>query len=35
MTGTGVIPPDDFSLQKGDVIEISIDGIGTLNNATD
>lgn len=32
MTGTGVVPPDDFSLQRGDVVEISIDGIGTLVN---
>ena len=33
MTGTGIIPPDSFSLQSGDVVEISIDGIGTLTNA--
>lgn len=32
MTGTGVVPPDDFSLQRGDEVEISIDGIGTLAN---
>lgn len=30
MTGTGIVPPDAFSLRPGDVIEISIDGIGTL-----
>jgi 2-dehydro-3-deoxy-D-arabinonate dehydratase len=35
MTGTGVVPPDDFSLQAGDAIEISIDGIGTLINTVD
>ena len=32
MTGTGVIPADDFTLSSGDIIRISIDGIGTLEN---
>jgi 2-dehydro-3-deoxy-D-arabinonate dehydratase len=32
MTGTGIIPPDDFTLNVGDEIKISIDGIGTLVN---
>ena len=32
MTGTGIVPPDDFSLATGDVISITIDGIGTLTN---
>jgi 2-dehydro-3-deoxy-D-arabinonate dehydratase len=32
MTGTGIVPADDFTLQVGDVVEISIDGIGTLTN---
>ncbi len=32
MTGTGVVPGDDFTLQSGDVIKITIDGIGTLVN---
>lgn len=32
MTGTGIVPPDDFTLQSGDKISISIDGIGTLEN---
>jgi 2-dehydro-3-deoxy-D-arabinonate dehydratase len=32
MTGTGVVPPDDFSLQTGDVVEITIAPIGTLRN---
>ncbi|HLJ78004.1 MAG TPA: fumarylacetoacetate hydrolase family protein [Acidobacteriaceae bacterium] len=32
LTGTGVVPPDSFTLEKGDVIRISIDGIGTLVN---
>lgn len=33
MTGTGIVPPDDFGLQIGDVVDISITGIGTLSNA--
>lgn len=32
MTGTGIVPPDYFSLQTGDLIEISIDRIGRLTN---
>lgn len=32
MTGTGVVPPDDFTLKSGDVIRITVDGIGTLEN---
>jgi len=32
MTGTGVVPEDDFTLAHGDVVTITIDGIGTLNN---
>jgi 2-dehydro-3-deoxy-D-arabinonate dehydratase len=32
MTGTGVIPPSDFTLQSGDVIHITIESIGTLTN---
>lgn len=32
MTGTGIIPPDDFTLNVDDEIKISIDGIGTLIN---
>jgi 2-dehydro-3-deoxy-D-arabinonate dehydratase len=32
MTGTGIVPSDDFTLQAGDVIRISIDGIGVLEN---
>jgi len=35
LTGTGIVPPDDFTLQSGDRIEISIDGIGTLANVVD
>ena len=32
MTGTGIVPGSDFTLQSGDEINISIDGIGTLTN---
>ena len=32
MTGTGIVPPDDFTLDHGDEIRIEIDGIGTLAN---
>ena len=32
MTGTGIIPPSDFTLHRGDEVYISIDGIGTLVN---
>ena len=32
MTGTGIVPPDDFTLDHGDEIRIEIDGIGTLVN---
>lgn len=32
MTGTGIVPGSDFTLQSGDEIKISIDRIGTLIN---
>jgi 2-dehydro-3-deoxy-D-arabinonate dehydratase len=32
MTGTGIIPPSDFTLQHNDEIRITIDPIGTLIN---
>jgi 2-dehydro-3-deoxy-D-arabinonate dehydratase len=32
LTGTGIVPPDDFSLRENDLVEISIDNIGTLRN---
>jgi 2-dehydro-3-deoxy-D-arabinonate dehydratase len=32
MTGTGIVPPDDFTLLAGDVISITIEHIGTLEN---
>jgi 2-dehydro-3-deoxy-D-arabinonate dehydratase len=30
LTGTGIVPPDEFTLEPGDQISIQIDGIGTL-----
>jgi 2-dehydro-3-deoxy-D-arabinonate dehydratase len=32
MTGTGIVPPNDFTLRSGDEIKITIDNIGTLIN---
>lgn len=32
MTGTGIVPPDTFTLNVDDEVRISIEGIGTLSN---
>ncbi len=32
LTGTGIVPPDEFTLLAGDEVQITIDGIGTLSN---
>ena len=32
MTGTGIVPDSDFTLNAGDVVHITICGIGTLTN---
>ena len=32
LTGTGVVPDDDFTLEANDKVSITISGIGTLNN---
>lgn len=32
LTGTGIVPPDYFTLKRNDVVTISISGIGTLRN---
>jgi 2-dehydro-3-deoxy-D-arabinonate dehydratase len=32
LTGTGIVPPDDFTLASGDEIAITIEPIGTLVN---
>ena len=31
-TGTGIVPPESFRLERGDTIRIGIDGIGALVN---
>ena len=35
LTGTGIVPPDSFTLAVGDRVEISIDGIGSLANTVE
>jgi 2-dehydro-3-deoxy-D-arabinonate dehydratase len=32
LTGTGIVPPDSFTLQSGDEVRITIEPIGTLRN---
>jgi 2-dehydro-3-deoxy-D-arabinonate dehydratase len=32
MTGTGVVPDDEFTLEDGDSVSITIAGVGTLTN---
>lgn len=32
LTGTGIVPPDEFTLRSGDDVNISITGIGALQN---
>jgi 2-dehydro-3-deoxy-D-arabinonate dehydratase len=32
MTGTGIVPPPDFTLQANDAVSIEIEGIGMLSN---
>lgn len=32
LTGTGIVPPDNFTLEDGDFVSISIAGIGVLTN---
>ena len=32
LTGTGIVPPDEFTLHLGDQVQITIAGIGTLIN---
>ena len=35
MTGTGIVPGDDFTLRSGDAIRIRIDGIGSWKTLSD
>jgi 2-dehydro-3-deoxy-D-arabinonate dehydratase len=32
LTGTGVVPPNEFTLAVGDVVRIQISGVGELVN---
>jgi 2-dehydro-3-deoxy-D-arabinonate dehydratase len=32
LTGTGLVPPDDYTLAPGHTVRIRIDGIGELTN---
>lgn len=32
MTGTGIVPNNDFTLLPGDIVNITMDGVGTLSN---
>ncbi len=33
MTGTGIVPTSEFTLHVGDIVNITIDGVGTLSNS--
>lgn len=35
LTGTGIVPPDDFTLEADDRVSIEIDGIGRLTNVVE
>ncbi len=35
MTGTGIVPPEDFTLHAGDEIRITLDPVGTLVNTVE
>jgi 2-dehydro-3-deoxy-D-arabinonate dehydratase len=35
LTGTGIVPPDDFTLQSGDEISINMEPLGTLVNTVE
>ena len=32
LTGTGLVPPDELTLEDGDTVEIEIEGVGTLRH---
>ncbi len=32
LTGTGLVPPDEITLEDGDVVEIEIEGVGSLRH---
>ena len=33
LTGTGIVPPDEVTLEPGDAVRIAIDGVGVLEHA--
>jgi 2-dehydro-3-deoxy-D-arabinonate dehydratase len=35
LTGTGIVPPDDFTLRHGDVVHMDATGIGRLTNVVE
>jgi 2-dehydro-3-deoxy-D-arabinonate dehydratase len=35
LTGTGTVPPNDFTLARGDEVRIKVAGLGTLVNAVE
>ncbi len=35
LTGTSIIPPDDFTLREGDVVNIEVENVGTLVNTVE
>jgi 2-dehydro-3-deoxy-D-arabinonate dehydratase len=35
LTGTGIVPPDEFTLQSRDEIRITIEPVGTLANTVE
>jgi len=35
MTGTGIVPDPPFTLEAGDVVRITVDGLGTLENVVE
>jgi 2-dehydro-3-deoxy-D-arabinonate dehydratase len=35
LTGTGIVPPDSFTLERGDEVRITIEPIGTLRNVVE
>jgi 2-dehydro-3-deoxy-D-arabinonate dehydratase len=35
LTGTGIVPPDDFTLAAGDTVHIDVTGIGRLSNVVE
>uniref|UniRef100_UPI0035CB2949 fumarylacetoacetate hydrolase family protein n=1 Tax=uncultured Amnibacterium sp. TaxID=1631851 RepID=UPI0035CB2949 len=32
LTGTGIVPPESFTLAAGDVVRVTVEGVGVLEN---